>query len=256
MIPHLLIIGGILALAVCSLCLLALHLLPTDFHPIRDAVSAYIASRYGDLYLIQAFACGVCALCLIAALALLHAPVPLVGLILLGCFGLFQILIPLFPPHPDDEHGSPAPRTVDGEQGSLTPRAVMHLFLVIITITTIGSALTRVLIPSFQDHPNDEQGAPTPRVITHRHLAVAAFTIIAIATLLLTWPIQSFPLWRGPVLLLTFAGLVTPLSVVVMFAMSGLAPWRRYIGLAERAIYASFLLWFWLALVPLANAGL
>src|SRR5579864_6334082 len=104
--PHTLVLLALLALATNSLGLLALHLLPTGFHPLHDAVSLYAAGRYSILHYVQTVASAVCALGLAGALVQLHAPLPALGLVALGVLGLARLLIVTVPAHAGDKEAS------------------------------------------------------------------------------------------------------------------------------------------------------
>ncbi len=88
---------GALGLLSCVASLIALHFLPTGYHPIPDAVSNYAVSRYGSLYGLQAFSSGISGLCLLGLIAAPGAAMPLGGLVALGCYGLSRLLIVGFP---------------------------------------------------------------------------------------------------------------------------------------------------------------
>ena len=70
---HARIFVSLAALAIYAASLLALHLLPTGFSPLRDLVSLYAASRWGALYALALIAAGVCALGMAGAFGLMRA---------------------------------------------------------------------------------------------------------------------------------------------------------------------------------------
>ncbi|MBA2284943.1 MAG: DUF998 domain-containing protein [Ktedonobacteraceae bacterium] len=123
--PQIFAISGLIALIVCIVSLVALHLLPGKFQPIRDPVSYYIASRYGRLYQVQASASGISAFCLLAVFITLNVTLPVAGLIALGCYGLARICIVVFPA---DVHTT---RTRSG---------IIHGILAVITFASIATA--------------------------------------------------------------------------------------------------------------------
>ena len=65
-----------LATAVQAVALIMLHLLPTGYNPVRDAVSDYGVGRYRGWFWLQAVAGGVGCLALGIALAQLHPYTP------------------------------------------------------------------------------------------------------------------------------------------------------------------------------------
>lgn len=197
---HRLILVALAALAIRVLSLIALHLLPTGCSPVRDPVSRYALSRYGALDGVQKFMGGLCTLGLAGALALLRAPVPGAGPVILGVNGLGLLLL--------------------------------------------------VTVPA---RISDKEAFGTRRQVMHWALAVVSFATIALATGLLTAPISAWPAWGGPALVLAIAGIWTPISVVLFFAAFGVASWRPFIGLFQRAIYLGTLCWLGAVLIPLAR---
>ena len=76
----------------CVACLVYLHLAPTGYSPVRDAVSRYGVGDYARWYQAQAACCGVAALLL--AVALRH---PRHVVVLLVVFGVARLAITQFP---------------------------------------------------------------------------------------------------------------------------------------------------------------
>src|SRR2546423_665539 len=129
-------IAGTLALTICVLCLIILHLIPSELNPVRDPVSLYGTTRYHPLYRAQAIASGICALCLLLALIERQPNLTVIGLFMLGCYGCARLTIAAFMM---DEHGK---RTRTG---------VFHIILAAIAFTTIAVAagmLTTSLLAS------------------------------------------------------------------------------------------------------------
>jgi hypothetical protein len=96
-------IAAALATAVQAVALIALHLLPTGYNPVRDAVSDYGIGRYHGWFWLQSVAGGVGCLALGIALAQLHPFTPsqvVVALIVTACA---RFLIPFFA---TDQHGN------------------------------------------------------------------------------------------------------------------------------------------------------
>ncbi len=103
---------GILAAAstlVCLAALVYLHLLPTGYRPLHDAVSDYGVGRYKVWYRVQASALGTAGLLLAVGLWRGVDPAPTKTVVLLVAFGLARIAIPWFPTDLRDEE-----RTRDG----------------------------------------------------------------------------------------------------------------------------------------------
>lgn len=89
--------GSLFASAACLAVLVWLHLLPTGYRPIRNAVSDYGVGRSAPLYRAQTSACAVSALLLAAALSAGADPAPTLVIVLLVVFAAARIAIPWFP---------------------------------------------------------------------------------------------------------------------------------------------------------------
>ncbi len=92
-----------MATAAQTLALIALHLLPTGYDPIRDAVSDYGIGRFRGWFWTQTVAGGIACLALAIALAKTTPSVPSLVVIMLIVAGAARFLIPLFP---TDQGGS------------------------------------------------------------------------------------------------------------------------------------------------------
>jgi len=105
------------------LSLIGLHLGTSALNPIRDAVSLYIYAPYGAFYRLQAIVTGIGALCLVGGLLMQGGGLPLLGVLLLGLYGVARVAIAIFPsdPHPP-----------------LTHRGMVHLLLGTIMFTAIA----------------------------------------------------------------------------------------------------------------------
>ena len=88
---------GAAGLLSCMASLIALHILPTGFHPISDPVSNYAVSRYGFLYRLQAFSSGICGVCLLVRLTGTGIVLPFWRIVALGFYSLTRMLIIFFP---------------------------------------------------------------------------------------------------------------------------------------------------------------
>ena len=85
------------AMAVRPGALLLLHVLPTGYNPIRDAVSDYAIGRYRALFWTFATAGAVSGLTLAVALARSHPPKPTLTVAMLLLSAAARVLIPFFP---------------------------------------------------------------------------------------------------------------------------------------------------------------
>ena len=106
----------------CVACLVYLHLAPTGYSPVRNAVSEYGVGRYARWYGLQASLAGIAAICL--AVALGH---PRRVVTLLAVLAAARIAIGWFP---TDGAASEAP----------TWRGGVHLLLALVTFTAASWA--------------------------------------------------------------------------------------------------------------------
>lgn len=105
----------------CMACLVYLHLAPTGYSPVRNAVSEYGIGRYAHWYGLQATLAGIAALFL--AVALGH---PRRVVTLLVVLAVARIAIAWFP--------------TDGGSGQPTQRGGIHLVLALIAFTAASWA--------------------------------------------------------------------------------------------------------------------
>lgn len=114
--PHTLIVASLVALALYTVMMVALHLLPTGFNPARNPVSLYAAGPFGWLHApLAQFAAGLCALGMAAAFIWLRAPLPGFGLAALITLGVARLALNLVPARLSDtqiKRGDPLPRRV------------------------------------------------------------------------------------------------------------------------------------------------
>lgn len=89
-------IVAVVATAVQACALIALHLLPTGYDPVRDAVSDYGVGSYRGWFWLQAVAGGVGCAALAIALAQLHPFTPTQAVAALIVAGAARFLIPFF----------------------------------------------------------------------------------------------------------------------------------------------------------------
>jgi len=89
--------GSLLGSGACLAVLVWLHILPTGYDPIRNAVSDYGVGRFAHLYRTQTAACAVSALLLAGALSGGVDPAPTLVVVLLVVFAAARLLIPWYP---------------------------------------------------------------------------------------------------------------------------------------------------------------
>jgi hypothetical protein len=111
-----LVVASLVALAIYTALMVALHLLPTGFNPRRDPVSLYAAGPFGWLNApLAQLAAGLCALGMAAAFVWMGAPLPGFGLAALILLGLARLALNLVPARLSDTQikpGEPLPRRV------------------------------------------------------------------------------------------------------------------------------------------------
>jgi hypothetical membrane protein len=112
------------AVAVQTAALLILHLLPTGYNPVRDAVSDYGVGPYRGWFWLQAVAGGVAGLALAIALAETHPSVPTLVIVMLLVSAVARFLLPAFP---TDQNGS----------RFQTPRGTVHMILAIVIFASL-----------------------------------------------------------------------------------------------------------------------
>ena len=118
-----------LATAVQAVALIMLHLLPTGYNPVRDAVSDYGVGPYRGWFWLQAVAGGVGCLALGIALAQLHPFTPTQVVVALIAAAAARFLIPFFA---TDQQGNRF-QTVHG---------TMHMILAVIAFGGLAWAAT------------------------------------------------------------------------------------------------------------------
>ncbi len=136
---HAPVILSLAALAVYSICLVALHLLPTGYSPLRDPVSLYADGRYGALYALAQVAAGVCALGMAGALVEMRAPLPGVGLAGLVALGLARLLLVTVPARRSDRDVASGARP--------SRRVVIHQLLALVSFGLIALATLTLTEP-------------------------------------------------------------------------------------------------------------
>jgi hypothetical membrane protein len=112
------------AVAVQTAALVLLHLLPTGYNPVRDAVSDYGVGRYRAWFWLQTLAGGVACLALAIALAETRPSVPTLAVVMLLVAAVARFVLPAFP---TDQHGS----------RFQTPRGTLHMILAIVIFASL-----------------------------------------------------------------------------------------------------------------------
>ena len=119
------------AMAIGTSALILLHLLPTGYHPIRDAVSDYAIGRYRPLFWVFATSGGVAGLALAIALARSHPPKPTLTIAMLLLSAIARFLIPVFP---TDQAGS----------RFQTRKGTIHMILAVAIFASIAVAASNL----------------------------------------------------------------------------------------------------------------
>ncbi len=199
----LLIVIGSSGVASALASLIALHILPTGYHPIRDPVCNYATGRYGFLFRLYAVSSGISGLCLVALLIVSGAPRFDPWILAMVVYSLARFAIVFFP------------RDVEGPT---TFRGKVHIILDIVTFMSISFA---------------------SGFLIHR---LSAFRVLGVSAWARAWP----ALLVAAIAIETFSTLVAVVLSVPAF--------RRVVGLNERCLFFSIILWFALAfalLLPL-----
>ena len=89
--------AAFVATLACTAALLRVHLLPTGYRPIRNAVSDYGVGSFARYYRAQTAAIAIAAVALAAALANEVTPKPTTVIVLLLVFAAARLAIPSFP---------------------------------------------------------------------------------------------------------------------------------------------------------------
>lgn len=130
MVETLSIIAAV-AMAIGTVALVLLHILPTGYNPIRDAVSDYAIGRYRAWFWVFAAAGAVSGLALAIALARSDPPKPALTVAMLLLSGAARLLIPLFP---TDQSGS----------RFQTAKGTIHMVLAVTIFASIAVAASNL----------------------------------------------------------------------------------------------------------------
>lgn len=120
-----------IAMAVSTGALLLLHVLPTGYNPIRDAVSDYAIGSYRPLFWAFVSAGAVSGLALAIALAESHPPKPTLTVAMLLLSAAARALIPLFP---TDQNGG----------RFQTPKGSIHMILAVAIFASTAVAASNL----------------------------------------------------------------------------------------------------------------
>src|ERR1700722_15633101 len=130
MVETLSIIAAI-AMAVSASALLLLHVLPTGYNPIRDAVSDYAIGRYRPVFWTFVTAGAVSGLALAIALARSDPSKPTLTVVMLLVSAAARVLIPIFP---TDQNGS----------RFQTAKGTIHMILAVAIFASIAVAASNL----------------------------------------------------------------------------------------------------------------
>ena len=147
--------------------LVALHLLPTGYRPVRDALSDYGIGRYRRLFWAQTATGGLARMALAGALADSHPSNPGVVSVLLLISGAALLTMPLFP-------------TDQGSSRFQTPRGTIHMALAVTAfaaVTVAASELAGTLENEAQWAGVKSLIVIIPWVMTGTVIAVAVATV-------------------------------------------------------------------------------
>lgn len=118
------------AIACCTALVAALHVLPTGYAPLRNAVSDYGVGRYANWYRAQTTAAAIGAIALAWALARSVHPRPVGPIALLVVFAAARLAITRYP--------------TDLDRTKPTPAGHVHLFLAVVAFASIALAAGRL----------------------------------------------------------------------------------------------------------------
>ena len=130
MVQTLSIIAAV-AMAISTGALLLLHLLPTGYNPIRDAVSDYAIGRYHAVFWTFTTAGAVSGLALAIALARSYPAKPTLTVAMLLLSAAARVLIPVFP---TDQSGS----------RFQTPEGTIHMVLAVTIFASVAVAASNL----------------------------------------------------------------------------------------------------------------
>ena len=122
---------AVVAITVQIGALIALHLLPTGYNPVRDAISDYGIGRFRGIFWLHVVAGGVAGLALAVALARLNPFSPTLAVVMLVIASLSRFLLPAFP-------------TDQGGNRFQTAKGTVHMLLAIAAFTAVTIAASTI----------------------------------------------------------------------------------------------------------------
>jgi hypothetical protein len=120
---------ALLAVALQAALLVTLHVLPTKYDPVHDAISDYGVGEYRGYFWAQLVAGGSACIALALSLGSLHPYVPTLAVVMLVVNGAARFLMPAFP---TDQSGS----------RFQTARGTVHMLLALIAFGGVAAAAT------------------------------------------------------------------------------------------------------------------
>jgi hypothetical protein len=120
---------ALLAVVVQAVLLVSLHVLPTKYDPVHDAISDYGVGEYRGYFWAQLVAGGSACIALALSLGSLHPYVPALAVVMLAANGAARFLMPAFP---TDQSGS----------RFQTAKGRVHMLLAIVAFGGVAAAAT------------------------------------------------------------------------------------------------------------------
>ena len=122
---------AVAAMVVGTVALVLLHVLPTGYSPVRDAVSDYAIGRYRAVFWTFAASGAVSGLALAIALAQSHPSKPTLTIAMLVLSAAARVLIPIFP-------------TDQGGSRFQTRKGTIHMLLAVAIFASIAVAASNL----------------------------------------------------------------------------------------------------------------
>jgi hypothetical protein len=135
---------ALVAVALQAVLLVTLHVLPTKYDPVHDAISDYGVGEYRGYFWAQLVAGGSACIALALSLGSLHPYVPRLAVVMLVANGAARFLMPAFP---TDQAGS----------RFQTARGTAHMVLAIVAFGGVAAAATS--LGGLPDHYAEWQSA-------------------------------------------------------------------------------------------------
>jgi hypothetical protein len=135
---------ALLAVSLQSVLLVTLHVLPTKYDPVHDAISDYGVGEFRGYFWAQLVAGGSACIALALSLGSLHPFVPTLAVVMLVANGAARFLMPAFP---TDQSGS----------RFQTAKGRVHMLLALVAFGGVAAAATS--LGGLPSHYADWQGA-------------------------------------------------------------------------------------------------